>query len=271
MNIQKNIVLLSSCLVLFGCFEGRMNTSKLCENNPALRCDQLNMDDGQCRVARTDLIWHRKEVIESPTDSNLIKEFHYVKAYHKCLELAAQIEPTKVKNRKEIRFNALLHTIDEEKRLITELSTHDTPETLYFLWTQGQNSAIRQFLKLEKSGQLNTAELQYALATYYITRDQGKTVKLLNNALKLSDKDNLNIGILEALASVNHALKRPERAYAWVLVSKEFGVPVASERDLSVLYSFSPEKKEQLETIADDIVDAIEDNNYKTSLITKVK
>ncbi|MDB1123382.1 DUF2989 domain-containing protein [Vibrio algarum] len=270
MKTKNNIVLLSSCLVLFGCFEGRINTNKLCDKNPDLRCDQLNMDDGQCRVNRTDLIWHRKETLESPTDSNMIQEFHFVKAYHKCLQLAAQIEPSKTGDKKEKRFNALLHSIDEEKRLLAELSTHDSPEALYFLWTQGQQSAIRKFLQLEKSGKLNTAELQYALATYYITRDREKTVNLLNNALKLSDEETLNIEILEALASVNHALKRSERAYVWVIVSKEFGVPVASERDLTVLYNFSSEKKEQLEEVAEEIIDAIEDNNYKTSLINKV-
>lgn len=271
MNLLKTIVLLSSCLVLFGCFEGRMNTKNLCKKNPDLQCDQLNMEDGQCRIQRTNLIWHRKETLAAPTDSNLIKEFNFVKTYHTCLELAAQIEPSKAGDKKEIRFNALMHTIDEEKRLLTELATHNSPEALYFLWTQGEHSAIRKFLALEKTGQLNTAELQYALATYYIARDKKKTIKLLNNALILSEEKNINIGILESLASVNHSLKRKERAYVWVIVGKEFGVSVASERDLMVLYNLPDTKKEELQNIAEEIIDAIEDNNYRPSLISKVK
>lgn len=271
MNLLKQTVLLALLVTLVGCFEGRVNTNKLCEKNPALQCDQLNMDDGQCRVLRTDLIWHRKDVLESPTDANIIEEFNLVKAYHKCLKLAAQIEPSKAGNKKEIRFNALMHTIDEEKRILEELSTHETPEALYFLWTQGNHSAMSKFLELEKAGKLKTAKLQYALATYYITRDRVKTIKLLNNALTLSDEDNLDVNILEALASVNHSLKRQERAYVWVMVSKEFGVPVASERDLTILYDFSDEKKERLGEIADEIIDAIEDSNYRTTLIRKVK
>ncbi|WP_413284819.1 DUF2989 domain-containing protein [Vibrio sp. MA40-2] len=271
MNIKKIIVLLFLTLLLLGCFDNRMNTNQLCASNPALRCDQLNLDDGQCRVIRTNLIWHRKDTLESPSDTNIIKEFNLVSDYHQCLELAAQIEPTKAGNKKEKRFKALLHSIDEEKRILEQLATHDSPEALYFLWTQGQNSAMRKFLSLEGSKALETAEMQYALATYYINRDLEKTLSLLNKALKLSDKDNLNINILEALASVNHKLKRKQHAYIWVLVSKEFGVAIASETNLNVLYNFSEQQKKQFEQIAQQIIEAIEDNNYNTTLISKIK
>lgn len=255
--------------ILSGCLESRMNTKELCAENPALRCDQLNLNDGQCRIPRTDLIWHRKDVVASPTDANKIKEFHYVRAYQKCLDLAAQIEPTKVGNKKERRFAALMHTYDEQKRILDELKQSDSPQSLYFLWTQGDQHALRQFLKLEDSPQVQTAELQYALATYYITRDKEKSITLLTNALKLSDKDNLNINIIESLASTNHALGRKEHAYIWVLVGKAFDLPVASERNLMVLYHFSEQQKEQFQTVADTIVEAINDGEYRRSILPK--
>lgn len=270
MKKQIKYLLLLSSVTLLGCFEGRMNTKQLCDKYPDLRCEYLNMEDGQCRVFRTDLVWHRKIVMDDPSDINLIKEFNLVTEYHKCLELAAQIEPSKAGNKKEERFKALMHTIDEEKRILDELDNHNSPEALYFLWTQGKNSAVKKFLALEKSGALNTAELQYALATYYITRDKVKTDKLLNNALKLSGKKDIDINIFESLASVNHSLKRRERAYVWVLVGREFGVPVASDRDLMVLYQFTDEQKEQLEVTAENIIDSIKDGNYQSSLLPRI-
>ncbi|MDV7103146.1 DUF2989 domain-containing protein [Vibrio sp. TH_r3] len=270
MNIKIIIILLSSNLLLLGCFDNRMNTNELCASNPALRCDQLNLDDGQCRVIRTNLIWHRKDTLESPTDNNIIKEFNLVSDYHQCLELAAQIEPSKAGNKKEQRFKALLHSIDEEKRLLNELSTHDSPEALYFLWTQGQGSAMRKFLSLEGSKALETAEMQYALATYYISRDLDKTLVLLNHALELSKEATLNIDILEGLASVNHKLQQKQRAYVWVLVSKEFGVATTSETRLNVLYDFSEQQKAQFEKTAEQIIKAIKNDSYNDSLISKI-
>ncbi|WCE30658.1 DUF2989 domain-containing protein [Vibrio sp. SCSIO 43137] len=266
-----NKITLTICLplVLSGCLEGNMNTKELCASSSALRCEHLNMRDGQCRVPRTDLIWHRKEVLESPTDENKIKEFNYVRAYQKCLDLAAQIEPTKIGDKKERRFTALMHTYDEQKRILADLKKSTSPEALYFLWTQGDQSALRQFLKLEDSKKVQTPELQYALATYYATRDREKSIRLLNNALRLSDGEDLNINIIESLASTNHFLKRKEHAYIWVLVGKEFDLPVASERNLMVLYNFSDEKKEKLQKTAERIVDAIKDGKYRSALLPR--
>ncbi len=271
-NINRQLLLLlSCCFILWGCWETKRNTRQLCKAMPQLNCDQMNMNDGQCRVVRTNLIWHRKDVLDSPTDINIIKEFKLLKEYHSCLELAVQLELTKADNKEERRFNALTHVLNEEKRILEALKNFHTPEALYFLWTQGDQSALHQFLELEGTEKLNTAELQYALATYYISRDDLKTAKLLNSALQLSDKDNLNIDILESLASVNHTLKRKQRAYIWVLVSKEFGVPVASESSLTVLYNFSKEEKERLKHIADKIIIALKDGTYNTTMITEAE
>ena len=175
-------------LALAGCLEGNKNTDQLCQSNSALQCEQLNMNDGQCRVARTDLIWHRFEVLKQPTEINKIKEFKLVASYKKCLELAAQIETIDQSKLQERRFTALMHSIEESERIVKELSQSDTPETLYFLWSQtGDTNARRSFLQLEGKEALNTAEMQYALATFYTTRDHEKTLTLLNNALTLSN------------------------------------------------------------------------------------
>ena len=76
------------------------------------------MNDGQCRVARTDLIWHRFEVQKQPTEINKIKEFELVTAYKKCLELAAQIETIDQSKLQERRFidNDLFFVLRRRKR-----------------------------------------------------------------------------------------------------------------------------------------------------------
>lgn len=272
MNSPIKLTLLSATVLLSGCFEPRLNTEQLCDKYPSIQCAELNMNDGQCRVARTDLIWHRKKVFDNPSAENMIEEFRLVSDYQRCLDLAAQIEPTKVGDKKERRFNALLHSYDEQKRLLAELKKHDSPQALYFLWTQGDNSAIRRFLRFEGTNKLNTPELQYALATYYISHDREKTVKILHRALTLKPKkQELQAKIVESLASVNQSLKQPEYAYIWVMVGKELGLPVASERNLQVLYSFSPEKVEHLQGVADKILNAIESQSFRNAHLPSLK
>ena len=108
-------------LALTGCFEGNKNTEQLCEANSELRCADLNMNDGQCRVARTDLIWHRFDVLKQPTEHNKIVEYGLVAEYKKCLELASQIETIDQTMLKQRRFSALMHSIEEEERIVKDL------------------------------------------------------------------------------------------------------------------------------------------------------
>lgn len=80
-------------LTLTGCFEGNVTTEELCQKNPQLRCENLNMDDGQCRIPRTNLVWHRFELLKDPSEANQVIEYGLVAEYRKCLELASQITP----------------------------------------------------------------------------------------------------------------------------------------------------------------------------------
>lgn len=93
--MKKTYWLLASLttLTLTGCFEGNVTTEELCQKTPELRCENLNMDDGQCRIPRTKLIWHRFELLKNPSEANQITEYSIVADYRKCLELASQITP----------------------------------------------------------------------------------------------------------------------------------------------------------------------------------
>ncbi|WP_394144547.1 DUF2989 domain-containing protein [Vibrio atypicus] len=253
-------------IALVGCFESRKNTEQLCNDNPALRCERLNMNDGQCRVPRTDLIWHRFEVLKNPTPSNHIKEYELLAEYKKCLELASQIQAIDQNNVKERRFHALVNSGDDIEALVKTIEKSNSPDALYFLWSQvGSEEARRSFLQLEGTKQLDTAEMQYALATFYTSRDQQKTRQLLLRALELTNRNNINTEVFKSLASTTYRLGRKEEAYIWAMVASEFGVPIATKHELVLLYGFKEEKYQQLQLQADTIKESIENGTFKKS------
>ncbi|CAM3534009.1 hypothetical protein VA7868_03858 [Vibrio aerogenes CECT 7868] len=257
-------------IIISGCLENRNDTDQLCKDNPGLRCEELNMHDGQCRLTRTNLVWHRRDVLRDPTDINKIEEYKLTQEYKKCLETAAQIQPINQAEIKNKRAMAYVNAGKSMEALEKELLKYNTAESLYFLWSQtGNKHARRQFLRMEGTPELDTARMQYALATFYIDKDREKTLKLLNRALQLSEPKTLNISILESLASLNRLLKHNEESYIWAIVGKEFGVPVASERDLKIIYGFPDEKFSQLDDIADQVTSAIKKKQYKPSLIAE--
>ena len=256
-------------LLLTGCLEGNLTTEELCEKNPELRCEQLNMSDGQCRIPRTNLVWHRFEVMKAPTEANKVQEYKLVAEYRKCLELASQITPIDQSALKRQRFNALVNSIDELERIVNDLQSTSDPSTLYFLWSQtGDNSARRKFLQMEGTAALDTAELQFALATFYTTRDQEKTITILDKALSLTQDGKVNPEILKSMASIHQGLNRKERAYIWTMVAKRFDVQVASEKNLKVMFHFSDASKyDELDDIAGKVAKAIDKGHYHPSLI----
>ncbi|EGU36255.1 hypothetical protein VIBRN418_15088 [Vibrio sp. N418] len=268
MNRLKLATTIGLGFLLSGCFEGRKNTEQLCAENPALRCELLNMDDGQCRVPRTDLVWHRFEVLKDPSDINKIREYHILAEYEKCLTLAAQIQPIDQNNRKEKRFTSQMHVNDEQARVVSELKLSTSPQALYFLWSQeGDEQARRGFLQMEGSQALESAEMQYALATFYTSRDAEKTLYLLNRSLELADGKKTNIDAVKSLASINFQQNRKELAYIWAQVANQFDVQTASVSNRQLMYGFSAEKYEQLDNIAESVYDAIGDGAYRTTLI----
>lgn len=272
MKLFSHLLLISFSLLLSGCFESSKNTDKLCQDNPELRCDNMNINDGQCRLPRTNLIWHRREVLKNPTSENKIKEYELLHTYQQCLELASQIQVIDQTELQQKRFSALMNTHTDQANIVADLEKISSPSVYYFLWTQFDNSeAKRNFLKLEGTKELETAELQYALATYYTTRDKRKTVLLLEHALELSDPTNLNIEIFTSLASVNQSLGNKEHAYIWAIVSKDFGINLISDADMQRMFIFNEDKIKRLQEIANTIIKAIKKGQYRQDLLPTIK
>ncbi|MFA0438579.1 hypothetical protein BCU70_04530 [Vibrio sp. 10N.286.49.C2] len=266
MKIHYAVLLLASSSLLTGCFESRKNTDQVCSSEPGLECSSLNVNDGQCRIARTDLIWHRYETLDTFTEPSQIEEFYLLREYRKCLELASQIQPIEQAALKEKRFNALVYAIDEQMRIQTKLMSSTKPETLYFLWSEtGNTMAKRRFLAMEGDAALETAAMQYALATYYISRDKLKTHELLVHSLELSSDGNINTDALKSLASVNYTLSRPRESYLWTMVGKQFNIPIVSDNELKRLFALNHDEYRQLDEQAEAIVSSLESGAFNRS------
>lgn len=268
MNLTHTLLVLLSASLLSGCFETRKNTDQLCEQEPALNCAVMNTSDGQCRIPRTNLIWHRYDMLSEPTEANSVKDYYLLKEYRKCLELASQIQPIEQADLKARRFDALMFTINEQARVTESLSDTTSPETLYFLWSEtGDHVARRRFLAMEGSPQLDTPQLQYALATYYISRDKSKTYQLLNRSLELSQGvSTVNNDVIQALASVTQSLNLPDQSYLWAMVATHFDIPIASENELRLMFNLSDDDYERLQKQADIVTKAIKNGDYTPSL-----
>ncbi|MGO1297112.1 MAG: DUF2989 domain-containing protein [Vibrio sp.] len=270
MKLIKLTYITVLAVLLSGCFENRKNTTKLCADNPSLQCERLNVDDGQCRITRTDLIWQRYSVLKDASVDNLIHEYHAVAAYQKCLNLASQIRAIDQTELKQQRFLALSNSIEDEKKLITRIRELKDPKALYFLWSQvGDHNARRHFLQMEGQPELNTPQMQYALATFYTTRDSKKTIHLLNHALELyRDDDDINLDILKSLASTYQLTDDKPQAYIWAMVAKQYGVDIASAQELQLLYGFTPQQYRTFDTITDKVIIALKKGTYQANMIS---
>lgn len=273
--IQRLSLLIISTLLLSACFDSTPTTEKLCEAHTGLECNQLNMRDGQCRHQRDALIFSRFDQLKNDSDLNKLNTIKATHVYQICLTSAAQIEPITAKEIKSKRSEALLHSYDAIDALSLDLQHSKEPKVLFYLWTTGDKNALREFLQLEGSKDLESTEMQYALATFYTQRDGNKTILILNHSLELltdqNFKDGLHTMIIKSLASINHREENKKLAYVWALVGKDFKLQVASKKQLDLLYQFSDTEKTQLKLISEVITENIEKQTFKSSLLPNLK
>ncbi|PKF50189.1 DUF2989 domain-containing protein [Enterovibrio nigricans] len=272
----KFAVITVGTMLLTGCFESNRSTAQLCENYPQI-CHELNVRDGQCRHQRTDLIWMRYKVEKKPSDLNKFDELLLTKKYARCMELSAQIETTTLRERKTKRTEAVFHAYDSIERIERELQSSYQPSIIYYRWTQGDNEALDQFLRLEETEYLDTPELQLGLATYYVDKDKAHTIDILLKSLSFYDgragmtRDRTVAEAVKSLATTNHSLGYLDEAYMWALVGSELGLPVAKEPQLKLLYPMEDSRRIEISDIANDVASAIEDGDFERDLLEPVR
>ncbi|OLQ75283.1 hypothetical protein BIT28_10145 [Photobacterium proteolyticum] len=255
-----------SLTLLSGCFERHRSTESLCEKYPEI-CESTNLNDGQCRLQRTNLIWQRYDVQKNPVAEEKFKELKFTYDYQKCLEYAARIEPTELKERKTLRTRALINSYKSIARLSEELAKSDDPEIIYYRWSQGEKGALRQFLQLEGTPALETPELQLALATYYTDKDKAKTIQLLKHALELYERGQIiKPEIIQSLATLSHQTESITNAYLWARVGTELGASVVSQEKLISFYPMPDDERQAIDLQAQKISKALEKGNFRASM-----
>ncbi|MBL4829612.1 MAG: DUF2989 domain-containing protein [Aliivibrio sp.] len=274
MNIKQTIKLavisLLSLTLLGGCFLFPPTVQELCEANSALRCTELNMNDGQCKKDRHILIQQRLVALNDSSDINKLNLLKVTKTYEQCITLAAQIEVKTLKYIKTRRAIALININKEIASLEQGLSQSQDPNIIYYQWSQGDNYALTKLRKLEGSGKLQTSELQLALSTYYMKRDPDKTLSLLHQSLKLSKPEQDISSQIQTLATINHKHGSKQHAYLWAQVGKSFDLPVVSDIQLNRLYSLDQNQVEQLKSAAEKITDALKSGKFNENLLPAV-
>jgi hypothetical protein len=224
MNMLR-ILLVIVTFSLMG-WEGYFEKSiaNICEESPTF-CNDLNADSW-CRAEKSVIIRLRYQDSVEPRDKNKYDLLLGFEDYKKCIDKASKIEHIKFKEKQTGRVEGLLTAERELKRLSRLTKDSVEPHLLYYHWSRNNNEdAIKTFMQYRDTGELETPELQVALASYYTKFDLPKTIKTLHHALELHEEgDEINTTIFSSLTTIHMKLEEFDKAYIWGLVAIEHEV-----------------------------------------------
>jgi hypothetical protein len=261
--MHKRLSSLSLLLLLTACGEKELNITQVCQDKPGL-CTDL-VEDGHCRVERSETILSRFNEQKLPSDANKYRLILDFEKYSKCMELAKGIEHLKLKEKTTERVNSYMVSLNEIKRLTDETATSDYPGLLYYHWSRfGSESHLARFEQAAKAGQLNTPDLKFALARYYIGKDKNLAIQTMLDALKMYKADAvIDTDIYTSLTTVYFSQNKLAESYHWALVAQAAGVE-RIEFDL-ILKSAKDNSLDQskIEDLADATLESIEIGQFK--------
>ncbi|WP_306521851.1 DUF2989 domain-containing protein [Rheinheimera sp.] len=250
-------------LSLVACGEKELTVNQLCEEKPGL-CSDLN-DDSHCKLERRDVIVGRYDEQKMPSDKNKYKLLIGFEKYSKCIELASGIEHIKLKEKKTTRVNGYLTSLSEIKRLNDETITSDEPGLLHYHWSRNQSeSHLQKFLLAEQAKQLETPELQLALASYYMKRNSLKTIDILHHALTLYPADaQVDPEIYTALTTIYYKQRNYKLSYHWALLAENAGVQRIEFKQMKAELDKQNIDTDLIENAADETIESIQAGQFK--------
>jgi hypothetical protein len=258
-----NMTLLSA-LVLSGC-DFTPTVNKICKEHPHL-CTNF-IKDTWCKGERRELIVNRYRLMKGEIkedEENLYFQLINLESYSKCMQKASLIEHIKLKEKKTIRTNNHIKAQEQLKTLVNKTRHSNYPYLSYYHWSRYQDeAALKRFLSLEGSNDLESPELQFNLATYYSKFDSEKTIGLLFHALELiEDESQINSEIFNTLSTLYLSKDKYQQAYIW---SKILDIYQPSKVDMGIFDNyalFSRAEKEKLERTAKITLDKIKDGKF---------
>lgn len=216
--MQTSLITIFLTIIMISGCDSAPSFAQLCEENPEI-CGEFH-EDSWCKRERIAVgaanIEHKIKVGDLQKFNQLIA----YENYNKCLTHAAKIEHIKLKEKKTRRIENMMKARHRIEEISEQTISSEHPRLLYYHWTRFLNEqALEKFLALEGTDELETPESQYELATYYIKRDQAKTLQLLFHALELHNAENeVNVEVFKSLSSIFADKKQPKQSYIWLRV-----------------------------------------------------
>lgn len=260
----KNYSILPIILLLSAC-DNSIKLSELCKDNTEICKDFGN--DSWCKSERRQISLERIYVKNKDLDIDKYNLLIAYEGYIKCMELASQIQHIKLKEKTTHRKNNLIKAKGYLSLLAEKNIDSKHPHLLFYYWSRESNSqALADFLKLEGSPELENSIAQFHLATYYIKRDNKKTMGLLYHALELHEPGTILIDeILQTLATMHTKEKRYKHAYIWLrayqLTQKKNNNNL-TEISLNSFHKESGLERDFLDDIANDTLTKIKNGEF---------
>ena len=210
-------------LVSVGCEQFTSKTvTQICIDNPEL-CSDLN-PDAWCRAEKAEIIKHRYQFRDKLAESHMYDLLRYFENYRTCISKAAQIKHIKLREKESGRMMGLLTAQREIDRLAELTRYSQNPQLAYYQWSRhGHTDALDVFLRAARNGELDTAELNVAHATYLVKSNSAKAINALYLALSLySDEEDIDVEIFNSLYTLHYERENFADAFIWGLVGTHF-------------------------------------------------
>ena len=264
-NLSTFIIIISS-LLLFGCDQFSPKTiAQICAENPKL-CSDLN-PDAWCRAEKANIINHRYQHANSRDDQHKYALLTHFEKYQVCIGKAVQIKHLKLREKETGRMMGYLTSKREIARLSKETRHSKDPYLAYYQWSRhGHQDALKTFLRAAEEGELKSAALNVAHATYLVKKDSALAINALYTALSLyTDDEPIDPEIFDSLYTLHTQRVDLFEAIVWGLVGAKFNSNTIDKKRLYGLAKQNRLAMDQLTMRADSLHSQIESRDFSFS------
>ncbi len=261
--MKLRVLALFGALGLTGCEEPPLTLRDICQEKAEL-CSDL-IQDGHCKDERMAVIFKRYYEAKLPSDKNRYALLMDLEKYSQCMNLASQIEHIKLKEKTTQRVDGYIGAVKDIKRLSDLTKTSDYAPLLYYHWSRnGSQRHLNRFLALEGTKAINTPELMFGLASYYIKRDLDKTIALLYKTLEMyKEGDLVNPEIYSSLSSIYFKQEKYANAYLWAKIAILSGDENVNLEELKFHIANQGKTTDALDDLAQETYDGILEGDFK--------
>ncbi|MGJ8693171.1 MAG: DUF2989 domain-containing protein [Thalassotalea sp.] len=252
--------------LLASCFNQVPTVNELCEIHTQV-CDKF-VADSWCKTERKHILYAYHDLAQADIDINKYKLLINLEKYQDCMTYASKIEHIKLKEKRTFRLQNKEKASQTIEQLSQETANSTNPYILYFHWSRYLNEkALKKFIALEGTEELESPELQFFLATYYTKIDPKKTLGLLYRALELYQPDDkLNVEIFKSLITIFTKKAEYKQAYIWLKVLNIYH-PEEEELSEDSLTNFQQLHRLNgsfLDKVAESTLDKISQGEFKS-------